>query len=82
MRVAILVAVLVSGCAAVPPECKTEYGYTISHCAPRPRAPENAKECKLAGGVALIVARKYSGCMSREQARQEIERVLREIDYH
>jgi len=70
----LIVALLVAGCKSLPPECKTEYAHTISHCSqkPKPRKP-TPQECEELGGVQIYKDGRYVGCT--DQAG--LERILR-----
>lgn len=70
---AVLLVTLFAGCASLPPECKTEYAHTLPHCPhPRTRPPENASECKEAGGVPAYQNGSYAGCLSEHELRDLI----------
>lgn len=72
-KIIMLVLLGIVGCKSLPPECKSEYAHTISHCSSRPRHDPTPAECEAAGGVQIYVDRDYKGCASRDT----IDNILR-----
>lgn len=64
-----------TGCASLPPECKTEYAHTIMACGKQVRQPKNGDECKQAGGVPIYVDGRYDGCASKDELREILRRL-------
>jgi hypothetical protein len=64
------IAVCLTACAHLPPECRTEYAHTYPHCPDLPRRPQNAQECKQVGGIAVTEDGYYKGCANPEELRR------------
>jgi hypothetical protein len=64
----VIATTTVAACTTIPPECRTEYAHTISHCPDLQRRPANPEECKKIG-VAVYKDGVYQGCASRQDIR-------------